>query len=58
MNLEAVLEGILFVSGEEGLTLKQIKNILETDKEELIKIIRDEKESYELANDESRYESI
>ena len=27
-------------------------------KEELIKIIRDEKELYELANDESRYESI
>lgn len=31
MNLKAVLEGLLFLSGSEGLTFEQIKEILEID---------------------------
>lgn len=31
MNLKAVLEGMLFLSGSEGLTFEQIKDILEID---------------------------
>ena len=34
MNLKAVLEGLLFVVGEEGLTLEQIGKTLEIDEEE------------------------
>jgi segregation and condensation protein B len=34
MNKEAILEGLLFVVGDDGLTLEQISNILEiTEKE-------------------------
>jgi len=51
MNLEAVLEGILFVTGEEGLSLEQITNILEIDKEELITIINNLNQNY---NNENR----
>ena len=29
MNLKAVLEGILFIVGDEGTTLKEMSNILE-----------------------------
>jgi len=29
MNLEAVLEGLLFVSGDEGLTINNLVTILE-----------------------------
>ncbi len=39
MNLKAVLEGMLFVSGEEGLSVENLINILEVDKETLKKII-------------------
>ena len=46
MNLEAVLEGILFVSGEDGLSLEQITNVLEINKEELINIINNLNENY------------
>lgn len=31
MNLKAVLEGLLFLAGSDGLTFEQIKNILEVD---------------------------
>ena len=50
MNLEAVLEGILFVSGEDGLSLEQIENILEIEKEELINIINNLNENYQQEN--------
>jgi chromosome segregation and condensation protein ScpB len=32
MNLKGVLEGILFVQGDEGATVKQLMDILEIDK--------------------------
>ena len=40
MNLEAVLEGILFVVGDEGVSLNQIKEILEIGDEKLKDLVR------------------
>ena len=37
--MEAVLEGLLFVSGDEGLTLKKIQELLEIDDEKLNEVI-------------------
>lgn len=45
--LEGVLEGILFVVGEDGLTLNQIQDILEITEEESIELIRSLREKYE-----------
>lgn len=45
MNLKAIIEGLLFVSGEEGLTLEEICNITEKAKNEIsenLKILFDE----------------
>lgn len=39
MNLKAVLEGLLFISGDEGLKLDEIKSILEIDDATLKDII-------------------
>lgn len=33
MNFKAIIEGLLFVSGEDGLSLTEISNIVEKDKE-------------------------
>ena len=45
VNNKAILEGLLFVVGEEGLTLDQIEDVLEID-EEVAYIV---KEIFELA---------
>lgn len=50
MNLEAVLEGMLFIAGEDGLSYEQIINILEIDKEEVDSIIDKLKQSYNSEN--------
>ncbi len=34
MNKKAILEGLLFVVGDDGLTMDQIKDILEIDSDE------------------------
>lgn len=50
MNLKAVLEGLLFLSGSDGLTFEEIKNILEVDDKvgkELIRKLNDEYKSQE-----------
>lgn len=47
MNLEAVLEGLLFVVGDDGLTINQIKDVLSLDEEEAKKLIISLKEKYE-----------
>jgi segregation and condensation protein B len=39
MNLDAVLEGLLFVVGEDGLTLEEIKEILEIDDNKLNELV-------------------
>ena len=50
MNLQGVLEGMLFVVGDEGLTLKQICDVLEINNEEAKRILLDLKQSYENDN--------
>lgn len=47
MNLLAVLEGLLFVVGEDGLTLEQISDVLEIDLEDAKKLLYMLKESYD-----------
>ena len=47
MNKEAVTEGLLFVVGEDGLTLTQMLDILEIEKEEAMNILSHLKEKYE-----------
>lgn len=48
---KAVLEGLLFVVGEEGLTLEQIEDVLEIDEDSSKNLIMELKKDYE---DESR----
>ena len=47
MDKEAILEGMLFVVGDDGLTIDQIKSVLELDDEEAKKLIISLKEKYE-----------
>lgn len=47
MNLLGVLEGILFVVGDEGATLEEISRILEVSKEEVKSLLLQLKEKYE-----------
>ena len=47
MNLKGVLEGILFVVGDEGITLDDLLKILEISKDELLELIKELKEDYE-----------
>ena len=47
MNLKGVMEGILFVVGDDGVTLKELQDILGIDTEEIKKIIIELKRDYE-----------
>lgn len=47
MSKIAVLEGLLFVVGEDGLTINQIMEILEIENEEAKELISELKEKYE-----------
>ena len=47
MKLEAVVEGLLFVVGEEGLTLNQLVDILEVDLDQVKEILNKLRERYE-----------
>ncbi len=47
MNLLGVLEGILFVVGDEGSTLEEMSRILEISKEEVKELLLQLKENYE-----------
>lgn len=47
MNKKAILEGLLFVIGDDGLTIEQIKDILEIDTDEAKELITDLKRDYE-----------
>ena len=47
MNLKGVLEGILFVQGDDGATVNELIDILEISKEELKSLIIELKEDYE-----------
>lgn len=50
MNKEAVLEGLLFVVGDEGLSLDKIKNILEVDEKEARELLTKLQKEYEKEN--------
>ena len=50
MNKLGILEGLLFVVGEEGLTLNQICDILEINLEEAKSLLMELKKSYETDN--------
>ena len=41
MNFKAVIEGLLFVSGDDGLTLEQLCNLINKSKEEVSSIIKE-----------------
>ena len=47
MNMIGVLEGILFVVGDEGVTLKQVWEILNIDEDEAKRLLLELKSSYE-----------
>ena len=50
MNLLGVLEGILFVVGDEGVTLTQISDILNIELEEAKRLLMELKKSYDADN--------
>lgn len=45
--MKAVLEGLLFVSGDEGISQEQLENVLSLPKEEVEKLIEELKTDYE-----------
>ena len=47
MNLKGVLEGILFVVGDEGATLKELQDILNISSDEIKNLILELKQDYE-----------
>ncbi len=47
MKNKAILEGLLFVVGEDGLTLEQIGDVLEISEEEVKNILKDLRHDYE-----------
>ena len=47
MNLKAVLEGLLFVVGEDGLDIEEISNILEIKKDEVKELINELQNDYQ-----------
>ena len=51
MNLKAVLEGLLFVTGDDGISLKQLISVLGIDEEKVKSLIDELREDY---NDENR----
>ena len=50
MNLESILEGIIIVSGDEGISLKQISEVLEKSEEDVLKLLDLLKEEYKKDN--------
>lgn len=50
MNKQAVLEGLLFVVGEDGLNLEQIMDVLEIEEEEAKELIMSLRDSYNEPN--------
>lgn len=51
LNLKAVVEGILFVSGDTGITLKQLSNVLDITEKNIEELLKELTADYE---DESR----
>ena len=47
MNLKAVLEGILFIVGDEGTTIKEMSNVLGVSEDEVKILLLELKKDYE-----------
>ena len=47
MNMKALLEGLLFAVGEEGLTIEKLEEVMELEYEDLKKVICELKEDYD-----------
>ena len=47
MNLKAVLEGILFIVGDEGTTIDEMKEVLSVTEEEVKSLLLELKKDYE-----------
>ena len=45
--MQGILEGLLFIGGDEGVTIEKVKSVLEIDDEKLNYLINNLKESYE-----------
>ena len=45
--MKAVLEGLLFVVGEDGLTIDQIKDVLNINDDEVLNLLKELREDYE-----------
>ena len=56
--MKAVIEGLLFISGEDGLTLEELENIIEKDKEEIKETIKEMYKEYEDSNRGIRIEYL
>ena len=50
MNLKAVLEGILFIVGDEGITLKEMASVLDIPEEKVKELLLELKKDYEDKN--------
>lgn len=50
MNLKAVLEGILFIVGDEGTTIKEMSNVLGVSEDEVKTLLLELKKDYEDEN--------
>ena len=50
MNYKAILEGMLFIVGDEGTTIKEMSNVLGVSEEEVKKLLLDLKKDYEDKN--------
>ena len=48
--MQGILEGLLFIGGDEGVTIDKVKEVLEIDDEKLNYLINNLKESYESAD--------
>ena len=46
MNLVAVLEGLLFVSGEDGLSIEKAEDLLDVDEKQLMKLLKELEDTY------------
>ena len=50
MNYKAILEGMLFIVGDEGTTIKEMSNVLGVSEEEVKKLLLELKKDYEDKN--------
>ena len=47
MNLKSITEGILFVVGDEGITLKELKEVLGVSEEEVKSVLSELRKDYD-----------